>query len=146
MADETTEEYALTGDLTGEALRQALIGTWELVSYSVEERDTACLVPAMGEARAEGLSLPQMAGLRSIWKERAGFLLTLMRIVQLCFRRLSLISGAFVLKEMPGLPRSKQPGYLNGSAPNRSVLFPSLTILPMLPRRGVICPTGLRTS
>jgi len=50
MADETTEEYALTGDLTGEALRQALIGTWELVSYSVEERDTACLVPAMGEA------------------------------------------------------------------------------------------------
>ncbi|GAB6853206.1 lipocalin-like domain-containing protein [Asaia astilbis] len=46
MVNETSDDKTLSGN----ALRQALIGTWELVSYSVEERDTACLVPAMGEA------------------------------------------------------------------------------------------------
>jgi len=46
MADETIEEKPLIGD----ALYRALIGTWQLLSYSVEEQGTACMVPAMGEA------------------------------------------------------------------------------------------------
>ncbi|GBR11874.1 lipocalin-like domain-containing protein [Asaia spathodeae] len=50
MAGETIAEKPSNTDVTGDALRQALIGTWELIAYSVEERDTACLVPAMGEA------------------------------------------------------------------------------------------------
>ena len=32
----------------GEELRQKLIGTWELVSYKVEEKETGSFIPAMG--------------------------------------------------------------------------------------------------
>lgn len=35
---------------TGEALAQRLVGTWELVSYKVEDKATGQLVDAMGDA------------------------------------------------------------------------------------------------
>ncbi|WP_228391257.1 lipocalin-like domain-containing protein [Komagataeibacter medellinensis] len=34
----------------GEELRQKLIGTWELVSYKVEEKESGTFIPAMGPA------------------------------------------------------------------------------------------------
>lgn len=49
-AQRLTDDYDNQNTQSEEALRKNLIGTWELVSYKVEEKETGSFINAMGPA------------------------------------------------------------------------------------------------
>ncbi|MFT8467912.1 lipocalin-like domain-containing protein [Acetobacter syzygii] len=50
VAPRIMDDYDATAPHRDEALRQSLIGTWELVSYKVEEKETGAFINPMGPA------------------------------------------------------------------------------------------------